>query len=111
MFKGFPQLGIVVINTTQSLSTLSAAAIDQGISSLQTNPNIQSIEPNRIVQISSQTIPTGVQRIAAEQSVTRSGHGNGTSRCSQTDTGEVISFLCFKIPSIIFSSKLKFKKE
>jgi subtilisin len=77
--KGFPQLGIVVVNTTQSPSALSAAEIDQGISSLQTNPNVQSIEPNRIVQIANQTIPTGVQRIGAEQSATRSGHGNGTS--------------------------------
>lgn len=77
--KGFPQLGIVVVNTTQPPSALSAAEIDQGISSLQTNPNVQSIEPNRIVQIASQSIPTGIQRIGAEQSATRSGHGNDTS--------------------------------
>lgn len=77
--KGFSQLGIVVINTTKSPLTVSAAAIDQGISGLQGNPNIQSIEPNRIVQIAGQTVPTGVERIAAEQSATRSGHGNGTS--------------------------------
>lgn len=62
--QSFPELGILVIQTPPN--TFGAlAALDE-------DPNVLAIEPNRVVGISEQTIPTGVDRIDAEPNSTSS---------------------------------------
>jgi subtilisin len=61
----FPKLGIIVVNTTRSPSSLSASTSGAAINALQGNPNVLSVEPDRIDSINSQTESTGFRRIGA----------------------------------------------
>jgi subtilisin len=53
-----PSSGIIVIKTPPN--TISSLA------NVENDPNVLTVEPNRVQGISSQTIPTGIQRIGAE---------------------------------------------
>jgi subtilisin len=81
--QSLPQLGILVVETQPSAIGALAA--------LQENPNVLDIEPNRVVGISQQTLPTGIDRIDAEPDGT-TAKSNSTARSANAtiaiiDTG------------------------
>lgn len=69
----YPDLGILVVNTTRSPSSLSASTAGEAVNTLQRNPNVLAVEQDRILSIKSQTIPTGIHRIGADKSAVTPG--------------------------------------
>lgn len=80
VLQTLPELGVLVIKTPPTEENGVFALAD-----VEDNPNILSIEPNRVVTISEQHLPTGIDRIDAEPGIETGSLGENTSAVNSMD--------------------------
>lgn len=61
-----------------ALEGFAIRASEQALEKIKNNPNVDHVEQDQVVEIFAQTMPTGINRIDADLSSTKSGDGSGS---------------------------------
>jgi subtilisin family serine protease len=75
-----PEIGVLVIKTPPNQENSIQALAD-----VQDNPNVLAVEPNTVVKVQEQRIPTGVDRIDAEPGLKTGSLGDNTTAVNSMD--------------------------
>jgi subtilisin len=77
----FPEVGMLTIDLNQTQGSEAGVAADESLADvlerIQSNPNVDYIEPNQVFGIEAQKMPTGIDRSGADKSSTTAGDGQG----------------------------------
>ena len=71
--------GVEVEHTYRdALNGYAAKLSPQALAAVRSDPRVAFVSPDRVVHVTAQTLPTGINRIDGDTSSTRSGDGTGS---------------------------------